>query len=192
MKLVAKVNEEGSKTSKFQWVFFVLIIPILFSFLLFFIILTLGGVNIGKESKEIMKNIPFLEKYADDNRKEKLINNLQKQQERLELQLQDKLEYEKKLKQDGIRKDQQISSLQAEIKSLKLKSSKGETELKGNVIVTFTEMKPKNASKILSEMPIDDAYRVLIKLPSNTAASILENMDASVAAQLTKRMSYIN
>ncbi|WP_279401203.1 hypothetical protein [Piscibacillus salipiscarius] len=88
------VKQETKQSNKFQWIFMVIMVPIIFAIIIGFIISSVAGVDVMDKAKELGNQLPFIS--ADT----------EKQEER-ELE-----HYESTLKD----RDQKIADLESQIK----------------------------------------------------------------------------
>ncbi|GGE65555.1 hypothetical protein GCM10007140_14630 [Priestia taiwanensis] len=190
-------EEVGTKKNGFfKWLLYMIVTPALFAAVLFAIVFNALGYDVIGTVKEASKNIPFISSSEEANKKEasnaseasKLETKNQKQEEEIA-----------KLKKD-------LEQKQADIRSLEVKLNRATSsadvaqnveeealaKTKGlvkKVTQSYEEMKPKQAAKIVQELPTEEAVKLLARLKPDVLAAILENIDSKQAATYTSLLT---
>ncbi|MCA1064528.1 hypothetical protein LCL98_13875 [Rossellomorea aquimaris] len=155
----------------FQWLIFVIIIPLFALTIIAGSVLYFSGVDVIGKTKDIAE----------------LLNG----QERIE-KMQAIVDETKDLLKEKVSNEQDlqktIEDKNKEIKSLKEQLTVYEEHQKANedIINSYENMSPKKAAEILAELERDQAIDILKGLKPETLAKVFENMETSVAADLTK------
>lgn len=190
MAQTEKQDKKKKKPSFFQWLF-VIIIPLLFALLITFIILSLLGIDVVNNSKEIVSGIPF-------------VGNLVTTEEEAELE-----RIEERYQQQIETKDLKISELEAEVTGYELEIDQlnqeivlltrqlddineeleHSTQINENLerlTISYQEMPPQSAANILSNLNEAVAVVILQELDDQHRGAILSVMDPESAAELTE------
>ncbi len=187
----------GKMYSKFQWVLFVIVIPILFTITLALVLLTIAGVNVFEYSKVITQNTPILSSYvsSDENAVVENRESVELQISSLEDTIQEKEEQIAELEKNLKEKETEINSLQEELLFLEEELLVKEEEQKtyGKTIAEISKMyetmSPKNAAVIIPKLDNEEAISILSALKTETVSKILEKMDPEDAAKYTQLLT---
>ncbi|OLN22787.1 hypothetical protein BTO30_07625 [Domibacillus antri] len=191
--------EEKKGHSTFQWIVFVVFIPLLFALTIALIVMTIAGVNVFEKTKEVAANIPYVSEWVDTGSgqdgksdSEKVVE-LQAEIKNKEAEidsLQGKLtDSEKKIEQLLTEQDR----LNAEYKQLQQQQQQTvkekETQQTSNVIKTYETMDEKSIAGIVINLTDAEAVNILKQLSVEKQAAVLEQVDAVKAAEYTKLLS---
>ncbi|GEL75876.1 MotE family protein [Tenuibacillus multivorans] len=181
---MASINQETKQTNKFQWFFFVVIIPILFATTLALVISTIAGVNPFQKVQEFGSQVPFLSGVVDDPEEEEEEQNIAK----YEALVKDQEAKIENLEAQISEKDQNIEELQQQISEFEdLLAEQEDNRIKEEEAVSklsssFAEMEATQAANILIEMDHSLAIKVLVAMPNEVRGEILSSMEAEDAA----------
>lgn len=164
--------------SFFQWIVFVIIIPLFVLLIVAGTVLHFSGVDVWGETKEVAEMFDGSEK----------IEELQSLLEETKDNLEEKDSAEQKLQKVILSKDKEIEGYKNEISVLKeqLKSTEEHKQIQSELIKSYESMSSAKAADILSELDDDQTITILKGLKPETRAKIFENMDAVKAAKYTK------
>ncbi|MEG9296656.1 MotE family protein [Mangrovibacillus sp. Mu-81] len=184
-------EEKGTKSNgRFQWIVFVVFIPLLFAITIALVVMTVAGINVFEKAQ----SIPFISKVLPSGNEEN-----QEQLENRIISLQASIEdKEAKISQlqteiDGSEKDNE--KLQATIEQQKLELEElrqiGEENKRAfkEVVSTFESMSAKSAAPVLLKMEDQEAIKILSSIKPDNLADILEKMPPEDAARLTGLLS---
>ncbi|MDQ0245685.1 flagellar motility protein MotE (MotC chaperone) [Bacillus fengqiuensis] len=188
--------EEEKKHSKLQVFFFVIFIPLVFTIMMVYVLLTLYGVDVNGKVKEAVKDLPIISK---EEQKEQEVEelNLQKSQDikQLETSLQEKKKKIHDMQDKLNEKDLEIENLQIQVQRLNEQlaeaDKKREAEQTGlkEMVSVYEKMAPKKAALIISELEEDKAMMLLSQFKPDKLSAILEKMDPPIAAKYTGLLS---
>lgn len=189
-------------SGKLQWVFFVIIIPILFTVTFIVVILSVAGIDVLGKLKETISHIPGTAEILNEDEKQTETAPADDQTKMLkEENKQQKSTIEKQdldisaLENDADLKEKEIQKLSQEVKSLKdqlqLTNEPTEvTEEEGKDIAKLYEnMSSKKAAEIIPLLTDEEAGLILSKIKDDQVVAILEKMPAEDAARYTKMLA---
>ena len=196
-KKSSQEDQEERKYSAFQWILFVGIIPLVFTAMIVFFIMSVAGVSVGDTVKKAAGNVPFLNQIADSNaqKQEKkdlehkiasLKKEVKKKQSKID-QLQNQLDSSKsKLEELQVENDR----LNVEMEDLqKKKATANKIQKSKNVAKAYQTMSAKNVAAILVKMPDDQAVNILAQLDPNQQADVLAKLPPNTAAKYTRLLA---
>ncbi|NGQ94010.1 hypothetical protein G3578_02340 [Brevibacillus sp. SYP-B805] len=190
-----EIQEERSY-SKWEWFFYMILIPALFAALLGGVLLSLLGVNVIGGALRWANSIPYVEKIvpdtavepqADPNSRESLEKQLVTLQSELAKSKQTISTYET----EAAKKDATIQELQKKTQDLqKMMENKRTTEEERqkqyqNLAKIYTTMSSKNAASIISNLSLEEAVTVMTKMKPEQQSEILSKMDPKKAADIS-------
>jgi flagellar protein FlbB len=201
-KKAAALEEEKQGYSTFQWIIFVVFIPLLFAMTIALIVMTIAGVNIFEKTKEVAGTIPYVSEWIgtdvkqDGKKDEEKVVELQAEIKNKEAEIgsmQGKLtDSEKKIEELLTEQDR----LNAELKQLQQQQQKegldqGDTAKTDTdtVVKTYETMGAKNIAGIIVNMTNAEAVNILKQLSIEKQADVLEKLPAETAAEYTKLLS---
>lgn len=167
--------------SFFQWIIFVIFIPLIALLIVAGAVLHFSGFDILGKATEVAE-------YFNGSDE---IEKIQAVLDETKTNLEDKSSSEKKLLSEVKKKEKEITSYKEEIDKLKglLKASENNQKVQEDVIKSYENMTPEKAAEILSKLSAEDkeqAVKILKGMKPDALAQILENMEPSVAASLTR------
>lgn len=190
--------EEEKGYGVFQWILFVLVIPLLFAITVALIVMTVAGVNVFEKAKEIGGHVPLISNMIDDGAadkggqtdKEKVVS-LQAEIKNKEAKIE---QLEKKLKASDKKVEDLFTEkdrLEIELEKLKKEEETAVTTDKqdNKLINTYESMAPKNIANILVNLSDSEAIKILAEMSTEKQAAILEKLPPETAAKYTKLLS---
>ncbi|QGQ46855.1 MotE family protein [Metabacillus sediminilitoris] len=196
------MENEKQEYGKFQWFFFVILIPIIFTLTLVIIILNVAGFDLLGKTKAVIAEVPVIEKVFKDKEQETNINeseevrNAAKQIEEkkeLEQTIEEQTSMITALEQDVTTKDKEIQKLTQEIKSLEsqiedIEKSTAEKKSK-DITKLYDNMSSKKAAELIPGLKEDDALLILTSLDDRQVADILSKMIVDDAVKYTNLLA---
>lgn len=188
------MKNEEQQYSKVQWFVMVIFIPVVFAIVLFSIILSMMGVNVFNEAKQVASKIPVISEYVKTEEQlleEKEKTNLEEVVEKLN---QREIEIAR-LEQSLTAKDDEIDALKNDIELLMKQLEEIENyhlEIEADyteIAKLYEKMSVKNAARILSELPDEQAATHLSFIKTDVRAAILAQIPAEKAAKLITLIS---
>jgi flagellar motility protein MotE (MotC chaperone) len=182
--------------SKWEWFFYMILIPALFASLLGGILLHLLGVNVFGKALHWANSIPFVEKIVPDVSDESAgisdeKADLDKQVTTLQAEQAKNQQKIATLQAEATKKDATIQALQNRIEELqrmmeeKRTSDEERQKQYQDLAKLYTSMSPKNAAAIVQNLSLQEAVTVLTKMNAEERAGILEKMDPKKAADIS-------
>jgi flagellar motility protein MotE (MotC chaperone) len=182
--------------SKWEWFFYMILIPALFASLLGGILLHLLGVNVLGKVLHWANSIPYVEKIVPDVSDEAAGNSderadLDKQVTTLQAEQAKNQQKISTLQAEAAKKDATIQALQNRIEELqrmmeeKRTSEEERQKQYQDLAKLYTTMSPKNAAAIVQNLSLQEAVTVLTKMKPEERAGILEKMDPKKAADIS-------
>lgn len=187
--------QEEREYSRWEWFFYMIVIPALFASLLGGLLLSLLGVNVLGNVLHWANSIPYVEKLVPDDYAaapgsdekqdlNKQVNSLQTEQTKNQQAIST-------LKGDSEKKDTTIQALEKQVKDLnKMMEDKRATEAERQQQYTdlakvYTTMSPKNAAAIIENLSLDESVTVMTKMKPTQRADILSKMEPKKAADIS-------
>ncbi|OCA83834.1 MotE family protein [Pseudobacillus wudalianchiensis] len=194
--------EEEKGYGVFQWILFVLVIPLLFAITVALIVMTVAGVNIFEKAKEVGAHVPFVSKLIDDGGnnqggqtdKEKIVS-LQAEVKNKEAKIE---QLEKKLKTSDKKMEDLLTEkdrLEIEIEKLRQQDNTADAAKEQQnsenkkLSDTYEAMAPKNIASILVNLSDNEAVKILTEMSTEKQAAVLEKLPPDKAAKYTKILS---
>ncbi|MGR3763862.1 MotE family protein [Rossellomorea sp. NS-SX7] len=188
-----KVFEEEKDTksnSRFQWIVFVVFIPLLFAITVALVVMTLAGINVFEKAQSVpfVSNILPAENEQDQEQLKSRIVSLQ-------ASIEDKEAKISQLQSEIGGKEKENEKLQATIEQQKLELEElrqiGEENKRAfkEVVSTFESMSAKSAAPVLLKMEDQEAIKILSSIKPDDLADILEKMPPEDAARYTGLLS---
>lgn len=182
-------TEEPKKYSFLQKLFYLYIIPFLFSITIALLLLTYWGINVFEEIKQFTEQRSIQMEEEKQEEEEMIRTNTSEQEDTNTnnsiLQLENEV----------IEKQNEIIKLTAELKIAnetidELKEQREELNLSIKEVATMYErMSTKKAAQILKELDEDMTLQILKKLSVNKRSAILGQLDPEIAAKYTERLA---
>jgi flagellar protein FlbB len=196
------LKSEKQDYGKFQWFFFVILIPIIFTVTLVVIILSVAGFDVFGKSKAVLAEIPVIEKLFKDE-KQDTINDREivaqetatqkKEKKQLEQTIEEQAIMIGALEKDVSMKEKEILTLNQEIKFLETQieeTKKADSEKNSKDIAKlYDNMSSKKAAQIIPNLNQDEAVLILTLLDDRHLADILSKMTVEDAVKYTNLLS---
>lgn len=187
---------EEREYSKWEWFFYMIVIPALFASLLGGVLLSLLGVNVLGKALTWANTIPFVERIVPDFKPEvgseqETRSNLDKQVVTLQNKQAQSTQTISTLQADTAKKNTTIVALQKQVDDLKKmmedKRTTDEERQKQYVELAklYTTMPAKNAASIVENLSLEESVTVLTKMKAEQRAEILVKMDPKKAADIS-------
>ncbi|EST52559.1 hypothetical protein T458_16420 [Brevibacillus panacihumi W25] len=187
--------QEEREYSRWEWFFYMIVIPALFASLLGGVLLSFLGVNVLGNVLQWANKIPYVEKIVPDeyaapsnvDEKEELsekVVNLQAEQANSHQEIA-------ALQGESAQKDATIQALEKQVQDLsKLLEDKRATEAERqqqyqDLAKVYTTMSAKNAAAIIENLSLDESVTVMTKMKPNQRAEILAKMNPKLAADIS-------
>lgn len=199
-------QENDKEYSKIEWLFYIIILPIIFITILTVVVLWFLDYDVKQKVLLSLNKIPIIEKFIDDERFDEE-GNINKKLSADELSTQiDELKIilaEKNMNislNDNViaLKDEEIKSLSGQIEIMKVeideKKISQETREKeiADLAKIYENMNAKNAANIISLLSLEEAVLVIKSMSLEAKSSILEKMDQKRAADISILLKDIN
>ncbi len=193
MEEVQAQEEKGY--SKWEWFFYMILIPLLFATLLGGVLLSLLGVNVIDKALAWGNSIPYLEKIVPDAAQPDAAQNGEKQAQNQLVSMQAELAKTKQeatqLHAEMAKKDATIDAMKKQVEDLqKMMEEKRADEAERQkqyqeLAKVYTTMSAKNAASIIENLSKEEAVTVLSKMKPDQQADILAKMDPKKAADIS-------
>jgi len=185
--------QEEREYSRWEWFFYMILIPALFASLLGGVLLSLLGVNVLGKVLDWANTVPYVEKIVPDPSPEAASPEvaLDKQVIALQQEQTKSKQMIASLQTESSKKDATILSLQKQVQDLqKMMEQKRTTEEERqkqyqDLAKLYTTMSPKNAASIVENLSLEESVTVLTKMKPEQRAAILEKMDPKKAADIS-------
>lgn len=186
-------THEARKYSKFEWFFYLIFIPLLFTAVLSGIILQFFGYNVTGKLMTAARHTPVVKNWVPADASavvQQSINaSIQKQLDDVNNQLLKEKSKETALQSDNLAKTSMISSLKAQIDALQqqINNKQSYADVIAAQVKAFSQMDPEKAATLISALPDDQAKKILVGMKSDAEAAVLEKMDPERASELLKQ-----
>ncbi|QRG65494.1 MotE family protein [Brevibacillus choshinensis] len=187
--------QEEREYGRWEWFFYMIVIPALFASLLGGVLLSLLGVNVLGNVLHWAKSVPYVEKLVPDeyaaapgsDPKEELtkqVSTLQNDQLKSQQAVSS-------LKEETAKKDATIQALEKQVQDLqKMMEDKRATEEErqqqfADLAKVYTTMSAKNAAAIIENLSQEESVTVMTKMKPTQRADILSKMDPKKAADIS-------
>lgn len=194
-------NEDKKKDyGKFQWFFFVVFIPIVFTITLVVVILSVAGFDVIGKTKTVLQKVPVVENLFKEEKQVATTDtaNQVALQEEENKELNKKVEEQttmiSALEKDLTIKEKELQTLNQTINSLEKqleeidKSSETENKTK-DIGKLYDNMTSKKAAEIIPNLSQDDAILILTSLDDKQVADILTKMTVEDAVKFTNLLA---
>lgn len=194
------MENEKQEYGKFQWFFFVILIPIIFTITLIIVILNVAGFNVLGNAKAVLSEVPIIEKVFKEQDEEVETNINAEANETVK-----QTEENKKLKQtideqsaqinalenNVTTKEKEIQNLSQEIKSLEVQIEEIEESESNSIEITklYNNMSSKKAAEIIPRLSEENALLILTSLDDRQVADILSKMTVDEAVKYTNLLT---
>ncbi|BCJ85263.1 magnesium transporter MgtE N-terminal domain-containing protein [Effusibacillus dendaii] len=183
---------------KMEWLFYMIILPLLFTSVMVGLVLQLMGYNVTGKLLTVARHTPGLSAIIPPDeatkQEQSQVSKLQKMLEDVKQALGMSQQTNDLLKADLDTKNSELAKLQQQAAD-KLKADQ---QLQQNMAQwkqqakMYSNMSPQNAASILSQMPVADAKNILSVMNADAKASILEKMDPQKAAGIESGVAVQN
>jgi flagellar protein FlbB len=186
---------------KFQWFFFVIFIPMIFTLTLVGVILSVAGFDVLGKAKSTLKEIPVVEKlFKEEEETAATSQDLKEEAQKEEInKLEETVEEQSvmitALEKDLTNKEKEVQTLTQEINSLEkqleeIKKTETETDTqKKDIASLYDNMSSKKAAEIIPNLSQEDALLILTSLDDKQVADILAKMTVEDAVKYTGLLS---
>jgi flagellar motility protein MotE (MotC chaperone) len=194
MGKTAEKEKNEKTTSRFQWVLFAGIIPLLFAVVIALLVMTVAGVNIFEKAKAAGEKIPFISSMIPTDAKEeaaKLEERVLTLQTEIEeknseiTSLQGKIDSQEKDKEGLLLEQEQLHAEIEELQQIQQENKRAFKEM----VSTYESMSAKSAAPVLLKMKNEEAVKILSNIKPAALAKILEKMPPEDAAKYTELLS---
>jgi flagellar motility protein MotE (MotC chaperone) len=187
---------------KFQWFFFVILIPTIFTATLVLVILSVAGFDVLGKTKTLIAEVPVIEKLFKDDKQEtttdaevavKEATQQKDEKEKLEKTIEEQSSIIGALENDVMIKEKEIQNLNQEINSLEtqieeINNAKSENKSK-DIAKLYDNMTSKKAAEIIPNLNEADAMLILTSLDDKQVADILTKMTVDDAVKYTNLLA---
>jgi flagellar motility protein MotE (MotC chaperone) len=187
---------------KFQWFFFVILIPTIFTATLVLVILSVAGFDVLGKTKTLLAEVPVIEKLFKDEKLEtttdaeadvKEATQLKDEKEKLEKTIEEQSSIIGALEKDVTIKEKEIQNLNQEINSLEsqiedINNTNSENKSK-DIAKLYDNMSSKKAAEIIPNLNEADAMLILTSLDDKQVADILTKMTVDDAVKYTNLLA---
>jgi flagellar motility protein MotE (MotC chaperone) len=187
---------------KFQWFFFVILIPTIFTATLVLVILSVAGFDVLGKTKTLLAEVPVIEKLFKDEKLEtttdaeadvKEATQLKDEKEKLEKTIEEQSSIIGALEKDVTIKEKEIQNLNQEINSLEsqiegINNTKSENKSK-DIADLYDNMSSKKAAELIPNLNEADAMLILTSLDDKQVADILTKMTVDDAVKYTNLLA---
>ncbi|USG67928.1 MotE family protein [Brevibacillus ruminantium] len=187
--------QEEREYSRWEWFFYMIVIPALFATLLGGVFLSFLGVNVLGHVLGWANTIPYVEKLIPDDYaakdgdtpnvdKAKQVQTLQNEQAQNQQTIAS-------LQEETAKKDSAIQALEQQVKDLqkmiedKRTSDEERQKQYQELAKLYSTMSPKNAAAIVDNLSLEEAVTVMKKMKADQQAGILAKMDPKKAADVS-------
>lgn len=188
--------QEEREYGRWEWFFYMIVIPALFASLLGGVLLSLLGVNVLGNVLHWANSVPYVEKIVPDNYAaapgtEEKQPDLNKEISALQNDQAKNQQTIATLKGESAKKDATIQALEQQVKDLnKVMEDKRATEEERqqqfvDLAKVYTAMSAKNAAAIIENLSLDESVTVMTKMKAAQRADILSKMDPKKAAEIS-------
>ncbi|OEF98609.1 MotE family protein [Desulfuribacillus alkaliarsenatis] len=186
--------------SKLEWLFYIIILPMLFTAILSGVFMSFLGYDIAGTIRNALSAVPVVGNYIPDDPDRQLtaeeqIEQLQVDINNLENDIDNQLTIINELNSSLETRDNTIAALEQQIAELnkqlegKLLDQQAWEENLAELARMYTSMPPNRAAPIISNLPDLEAIQILNQMNSADRAKILEQMNPIQAATLTSLMT---
>ncbi|MED1917392.1 hypothetical protein P4V64_18900 [Bacillus thuringiensis] len=187
--------QEEREYGRWEWFFYMIVIPALFASLLGGVLLSLLGVNVLGSVLHWANSIPYVEKLVPDEyavtpdseeqpNMDKQVATLQQDQTKNQQQIT-------ALKEESAKKDATIVALEKQLDDVnQAMEDKRATEAErqkqfADLAKVYTTMSPKNAAAIIENLKLQESVAVMTKMKPAQQADILAKMEPKKAADIS-------
>ncbi|WP_226665694.1 MotE family protein [Metabacillus litoralis] len=193
------MENEKQDYGKFQWFFFVVFIPIVFTITLVVVILSVAGFDVLGKTKTALQKVPVVEnlfkeeKQVEPSDTDKQSALKEEENKELEKTIEEQttmisaLEKDVTIKEKEIQKlNQDINSLEKQLEDITTSQSENKTKDIGKL---YDNMTSKKAAEIIPNLSQEDAMLILTSLDDKQVADILAKMPVEDAVKFTNLLA---
>lgn len=194
-----QMGTEKQEYGKFQWFFFVIFIPIIFTLTLVVVILSVAGFDVLGKAKTTITTIPVVENlFNKEDNTDETAQAIKEQdtldeKKKLEKTIKEQATMISALENDVGMKEKEVQKLTQEISSLEKQLeelAKAEEESQSRDIgKLYDNMSSKKAAEIIPNLSENDAFFILSSLDDKQVADILSKMSVEDAVKYTNLLS---
>jgi flagellar motility protein MotE (MotC chaperone) len=188
---------------RFQWFFFVVLIPLLFTVTLIVVILTVSGYDVLGKMKDVLANITGVEKLVEDKQGmtssnpksdiDKKVEQLTEVKRNLEKTIEEQVTMIAAYEKDLSNSEKEIQNLNQEIKSLEeqiedINNAESKNKSK-DIAKLYGKMSSKKAAEIIPKLKEADAMHILTSLDDKQVADILTKMTIDDSVKYTNMLA---
>ncbi|UED77347.1 MotE family protein [Brevibacillus sp. DP1.3A] len=187
--------QEEREYGRWEWFFYMIVIPALFASLLGGVLLSLLGVNVLGTVLHWANSIPYVEKLVPDEyaatRNSEEQPDMDKQVATLQQDHAKNQQQISTLKEESAKKDATIVALEKQLddinKAMEDKRATEEERQKqfAGLAKVYTTMSPKNAAAIIENLKLQESVAVMTKMKPAQQADILAKMEPKKAADIS-------
>lgn len=187
--------QEEREYGRWEWFFYMIVIPALFASLLGGVLLSLLGVNVLGNVLHWANSIPYVEKLVPDDYAAATDSEEQPDMDKQVVTLQqDQAKNQQQitaLQEESAKKDATIAALEKQLDDVnKLMEDKRTTDEERQKQFTdlakvYTTMSAKNAAAIIGNLKLEESVAVMTKMKPAQQADILAKMDPKKAADIS-------
>ncbi|MFF2528685.1 MotE family protein [Brevibacillus sp. NPDC058079] len=187
--------QEEREYGRWEWFFYMIVIPALFASLLGGVLLSLLGVNVLGTVLHWANSIPYVEKLVPDEyaatRNSEEQPDMDKQVATLQQDHAKNQQQISTLKEESAKKDATIVALEKQLddvnKAMEDKRATEEERQKqfAGLAKVYTTMSPKNAAAIIENLKLQESVAVMTKMKPAQQADILAKMEPEKAADIS-------
>lgn len=190
MPKVIEEEKETKSNSRFQWIVFVVFIPLLFAITIALVVMTVAGINVFEKAQSVpfvSKILPSENEHDQEQLKSRIVS--------LQASIEDKEAKISQLQNELGGQEKENEKLHATIEQQKLELEElrqiGEENKRAfkEVVSTFESMSAKSAAPVLLKMDDQEAIKILSSIKPDDLADILEKMPPEDAARYTGLLS---
>lgn len=198
-------NGDEKKHGRLEWMFYMILLPLLFTAILTGILLWFIGYDVKGILQNWGNSIPYVEKIvpgaSPDAQKAApaapAVDEMEiwkKKNAELNLKLKEQQQDQEKLKKAVEEQDGKVQQLQQENEQLKQmveeeKEKKQQQEEKRKEMAElYTAMSPSKAAPILEQLPIPQTVEILKSMGTEERGAVLAKIDPVIAAKITTEL----
>lgn len=190
-----RLEENEKRYGKLQFIFYIILVPGIFTIVLTAIIFTFLGYDVVEATKNLSKNIPFVSKLVTEDEEksepidpaEKLhateqeLSSVQEELGELQSELQQKEMEIVKLEQMLLQQEQKEEEA---LENARL-TEEARTQKNRELAQLYGGMSAKRAAAILEKLTLHEAALILQEMDAQQHRAIMERFDPAFAANLT-------
>ncbi|MFC4768787.1 hypothetical protein [Effusibacillus consociatus] len=173
---------------KMEWLFYIIILPLLFTSLILGLVLQFMGYNVTGKLLSVARQTPVISSIVPPDEKTKQerseVRKLTAELDQVKKDLEQAKQTSEQYAQDLAQKEQQVAQLKQKNEQADKQESDRQAadEYWKTQAKVYSEMSPKNAAGILASLPLVEARAIIGRMTTDVKASVLEKMDPKYAA----------